>query len=287
MLLFVFTLITMQTNFAMEQKKSSMSLTNLMNGRFDNGLLINKFSLSSRMDRQSQALNNQLQEWESNKNIIVKCNVGCHEEIKKVSLRKVGTDTVLLLVTQSQIEFYELLLKKNKNLLDRIEQNIDKTSSSLSKVNEDKNVLEKIKLAQREELAQQLLIKEGKKIVFNNGDMNIIIEIDIRQICEFIGTQNMIYLIRLINDFCRHPDEYFKRHGYYKRTAIERIFIPDWVPVPESVLRSGKTVITVVSGILSYFFVKLFAHGFLFVDSKIMGYSNDIVQCVFLRISNL
>jgi hypothetical protein len=64
-LLLVFIIVSMQTNFAMEQKKSSMSLTSLMNGRFDKGLVINRFSLSDHLNKKSQILNDQLQEVQS------------------------------------------------------------------------------------------------------------------------------------------------------------------------------------------------------------------------------
>lgn len=234
MLLFMFTIVATQTNFAMEQKRSSMVLTKLMDGRFDKGLIVNRFSSLHHLDKKSQAIRSHLQELESKKNDLEHENGQIAQDIEKDrdGISKNATRQIACVATgmaadvltggiscgfltalgasgsivieDNNVELLEcikqntLRLEGNNERLGQINYDESRKSSELIKVTEQKNGL----------LALQVLIKKGKvKLISINYSRPID---DVTGIDTFSKKSDYIY-----RQICESQDPYSDSYSYH------------------------------------------------------------------------
>lgn len=178
-MLLVFNLIAIHNSFAMEKERAPMRPSKKINHIFIGFGQFNKYE---------QDLNNKLQSLNSDKKNLINDNDQMNEHIKKntdIIAKNYNTQKGLLVVTvvlaattggagvipllgmlcvnedseysKEHIGHAELKLKANNNVLHKIDQDVNKIISSLSKLNE------------KERLVRQLLLQNPQRSSFNNS----------------------------------------------------------------------------------------------------------------------
>lgn len=278
-MLLVFNLIVIHNSFAMEAGVLSI----LPFKKFDIGL--------RKYNKHTKDLNNQLRNLNSDREKII--NENLHVIAKKNiaymgrSIGK-GLDVFALVIGISvgnpamfskfirhaveegstvladYIVNCELKLTENNNVLDTLGQGVNNIISAMSKLKE------------KERIVKQAITKKPSDILSYYQSTNDIAGIDIlrytcQQIRELIRSKEFIGLISFINGFYHHPHKYYtNKYGYYNKTFIERVIIPDYICIPESVLKLGKPATTILLIIANYFVLKYYMKLLLAIDEIIV-----------------